>query len=98
MRPKPRQCLVADVHKGERKIQCYKIYAVTTWNIRSMNQGKVEIVKQTTECLNITVFVVSKWKWNGMGHFHSGNYNEFYSENDKLRRNGVPLILRQDVA
>lgn len=59
-RPKPKQCLVADVHKGERKVQCYIKYAVTTWNIRSVNQGKVEIVKQTTECLNITVFVVSK--------------------------------------
>lgn len=59
-RPKLKQCLVADVHKGERKVQCYTKYAVTTWNIRSVNQGKVEIVKQTMECLNITVFVVSK--------------------------------------
>lgn len=48
--------------------------------------------------LNIAVLGVSKRKWTGMGHFHSDNYEVFYSRNDKRRRNRVALILRQDVA
>lgn len=63
-----------------------------------MNQDKLEILKQEMECLNITVLGVSTLKWTGMRYFQSDNYKLFYSGNDKLRRNGASLILRQDVA
>lgn len=49
------------------------------------------------KCLDTAVLHVSKLKWTGMGHFQSDNYKAFHSGNDKLRRNGVALILRQDV-
>lgn len=62
-----------------------------------MKQGKLEIVKQEMKCLDTAVLRVSKLKWTGVGHFQSDNYKAFHSGNDKLRRNGVALILRQDV-
>lgn len=62
-----------------------------------MNQGRLEIVKQEMEYLNIAVLGVSEQKWTWMEHLHSGNYKMFYYGHDKLRRNKVALILRQDV-
>lgn len=58
----------------------------------------LEIVKQEMEYVNIAVLGVSKLKWPGMGHFLSGNCKEFYLGNKKLRKNGVALILMQDIA
>lgn len=68
-----------------------------TWNVRSMNQGRLEIVKQEMEYLNIAVLGVSELKWTWMEDLHSGNYKMFYNGHDKLRRNKVSLIRRQDV-
>ena len=64
--------------------------------MRSMNQGKLEIIKQETECLNIVVLGVSELKWTGMRHFQSDNYKVFYSGNDQIKRNA--LILKYDTA
>lgn len=72
-------------------------HAVRTWNVRSVNQGKPEIVKQGKEHLNIAVLGVHELKWTGVRHFSSGSYQVFHSGNDKQKRNGVALILRQDV-
>ena len=63
-----------------------------------MSQGKLEIIKQKMECFNIAILGVSELKWTGKGHCQSDNYKVFYSGNNKLRRNGVSLILRQDAA
>lgn len=96
-RPKPKGRLGADVHKGKTKAWCYIKHTTGTWKGRSMNQGQMKIVKQAMECLNIAVIGFSKLKWTGIGHFQTGNYKVFYSRNDKLRRNEVALILRQDI-
>lgn len=61
--------------------------------MRGMNQSKQETQEQEVGHLNIVVIGVSELKWNGMGHLKSDN-----SGNDKLNRNRVALILRQDVA
>ena len=50
------------------KVQCYKEqYCIGTWNIRSMNQGKLEVVKQEMARVNINILGVNELKWTGMG-------------------------------
>lgn len=56
------ECPVVNVYKGERKVWCCTTNTIRTWNVRNMNQGKLGIVKQEMECLNITVLGVSKLK------------------------------------
>lgn len=85
---------MADVHKGKRKVQCCTTHSIRTWNVTSMNQGKMKIIKEEMEHLNIAVLGVSELKWTGMQHFQSDNYEVFYSGHDKLRRNGVASLLR----
>ena len=54
------------------KIQCYKEqYCIGTWNIRSMNQGKLEVVKQEMARVNIDILRISELKWMGKGEFNS---------------------------
>lgn len=71
--------------------------AVRTWNVRSVNQGKPEMVKQGKERLNIAVLGVHELKWTGVRHFSSGSYKVFHSGIDKQKRNEVALILRQAI-
>ena len=53
---------------GESKVQCCKEkYCIGTWNVRSMNQGKLEVVKQEMERGNIDILGISELKWTGMG-------------------------------
>ena len=44
------------------------------WNVRSMNQGKLEVVKQEMARVNIEILGVSKLKWTGMGEFNSDDH------------------------
>ena len=57
-----------DVSGGESQVQCYKEqYCIGTWNVRSMNQGKLEVVKQEMARVNIDILGISELKWTGMG-------------------------------
>ena len=52
------------------KVQCCKEqYCIGTWNVRSMNQGKLEVVKQETARVNVDILGISELKWTGMGEF-----------------------------
>ena len=44
---------------------------IAYWNVRSMNQGKLEVVKQEMARVNINVLRISELKWKGMGEFNS---------------------------
>ena len=71
MEPKQKQHPVVDVTGNGRKIQCCKEqYCIGTWNIRSMNQGKLEVVKQKMARVNIDILVISELKWTGMAEFN----------------------------
>ena len=62
---------VVDVSGGESKVQCYKEqYCIGTWNVTSMNQGKLEVVKQEMARVNIEILGISKLKCTGMGEFN----------------------------
>ena len=69
--PKWKRCSVADVSGDESKIQCCKEqHCIGTWNVRSMNQGKLDVVKQEMARININILGISELKWTGMGRFN----------------------------
>ena len=65
-----------DVTGDRSKVQCCKEqYCIGTWNVRSMNQGKLEVFKQEMARVNVDILGISKLKWTGMGEFNSDNGN-----------------------
>ena len=89
---------VVDVPGGESKVQCYKEqYYIGTWNVRSMNQGKLEAVKQEKERMNVNILGISELKWTGMGEFNSDDHYIYYCGQESLRRNGVAIMVNKRV-
>ena len=82
---------------GDRsKFQCCKEqYCIGTWNVRSMNQGKLEVVKQEIARVNVDILGIRELKWTGMGEFNSDNHYIYYSGQESLRRNGVAAIVNK---
>ena len=79
-----------DVSGGESKVQCCKEqYCVGTWNVRSINQGKLKVVKQVLARVNNNILGISGIKWVRMGEFNSDDHYIYYCEQESLRRNGV---------
>ena len=63
---------MVDGSGAESKVQCYKEqYCIVTWNVRSVNQGKLDMVKQELTRMNIDILGISELKWMGMGEFNS---------------------------
>ena len=80
----------------ESKVQCCKEqYCIRTWNVRSMNQGKLEVVKQEMARVNVNILGISELQWTGMGEFNSDDRYVYYCGQESLRRNGVALISQQ---
>ena len=68
-----------DVSGGESKVRCYKKqYCIGTWNVKSMNQGKLDVVKEEMARVNINILGISELKWIGMGKFNSYNHYIYY--------------------
>ena len=64
-----------DVTGDRRKVLYYKEqYCIGTWNVRSMNQGKLEVVKQEMARVNVDILGISKLKWTGMAEFNSDDH------------------------
>ena len=85
-----------DVSGGESKVRCCKEqYCIGTWNLRSMNQGKLEVVKQELARVNIDILGISEVKWTGMGEFNSDDHYIYSCGQESLRRNGVALIAKE---
>ena len=94
--PKWKQHPVMDVSGGESKVQCCREqYCIGTWKVRSMNQGKLDVVKQEMPRVNIDILGISDIKWTGMGKFNSDDHYIYYCRNKSLRRNGVALIVNK---
>ena len=68
-----------------------------TWNVRSMNQGKLEVVKQEMARVNIYMLGISELKWTGMGEFNSDDYYTYYYGQESLIRNGVAIMVNKRV-
>ena len=65
------------------------------WNVRSMNQGKLEVVKQEMARVNINILGISELKWTGMGEFNSDDRYNYCHGQESLRRYGVALIVNK---
>ena len=68
-----------------------------TWNVRSMNQGKLEVVKQQMARVNVDILGISKLKWTEMGEFNSDDHYIYYCGQESLRRNGVAIMVNKRV-
>ena len=96
MEPKQKQHPVVDVTGDRRKVQCYKEqYCIGTWNVRSLNQGKLEVVKQEMARVNVNILGISKLKWTGMGEFNSDDHYIYYCGQESFRRNGVAIMVNK---
>ena len=85
--PNQKQHLVVDVTGDGSKARCSKEqYCIGTWNVRSMNQGKLEVVKQKMTRMNINIVAISKLKWTGMGDFNSDDHYTYRYEQESPRR------------
>ena len=94
MKPKQKQYPVVDVTGNRRKVSCYKQqYYIGTWNVRSMNQGKLEVVKQEMARVKVDILGISVLKWTGMSEFNSGEHYIHYCGQESLRRNGVAITV-----
>ena len=81
----------------ELKSKAVEQYCIGTWNVRSMNQGKLEVVKQEMARVNVDILGISKLKWTGMGEFNSDDHYIYYCGQESLQRNGVARIAKKRV-
>ena len=72
-------------------------YCTGTWNVRSINQGKLEVAKQEMTRVNIYILGISKLKWTGKGEFNSDDYYIYYCGQESLRRKEVALTVNKRV-
>ena len=72
-------------------------YCLGTWNVRSMNQGKLKVVKQEMARVSINILRISELKWTRMGEFDSDDHYIYYSGQESVKRNGVDLIVNKRV-
>ena len=63
--------------------------------VRSMNQGKLEVVKQEMARVNVNILGISELKWTGMGEFNSDDHDIYYCGQETLRRNGVAIMVNK---
>ena len=95
---KQKQHPLVDVIGDRSKVQCCKEqYCIGTWNVRSMNQSKLEVVKQEMARVNVNILGISELKWTGMGEFNSDDHYIYYCGQESLRRNGVAIIVNKRV-
>ena len=82
-----------DVTGDGSKVPCCKEqYCIGTWNVRSTEQGKLEVVKQEIARVNINILEISELKWAGMGEFNSDDRYIYYCGQESLRRTGLAII------
>ena len=98
MQPNQKQYPVVDVTGDRSNVQCCKEqYCTGIWNVRSMNQGTMEVVKQEMARVNIDILGISELKWTGMGEFNSDDHHICYCGQESLRRNGVTNMVNKRV-
>ena len=81
----------------EARSDAIKTNIAGTWNIRSMNQGKSEVVKQEMAKVNVDILGISELKWTGMGEFNSNDHYIYYCGQESLKRNGVATMINKRV-
>ena len=72
-------------------------YSIGTWNLKSVNQGKLDMVKQEMARVNVNILGISELKWTEMGEFNSDVHYIYYCGQESHGRNGVSLIINKRV-
>ena len=97
MEPEQKQYPVVDVTGDRIKVRCCKEqYCIGTWNVRSMNQGKLEVDKQEMTRVNTDILGISKLKRTGMSEFISDDHCIYYCGQESLRKNGVAIMVNKE--
>ena len=98
MEPKQTQHPAVNKTGDGSKVRCCKEqYCIGTWNVRFVNQGKLEVVKQEMARVNMDILGISELKWTGMGEFNSDDQCIYYCGQESLRRNGVAIMVNRRV-
>ena len=97
LEPKQKQYPVVDVTCDRSKFRCCtEQYCIGTGNVRTMNQGKLEVIKEMAR-VNVDILGISKLKWTGMDEFNSDDHYIYYCGQESLRRNGVVIMVNKRV-
>ena len=87
-----------DVTGDGSKVQCCKEqYCIGTWKVRSMNQGKLEMLKQEMVRVNVDILGIRELKWTGMGEFNADDHFIYYCGQESLRINGIALKVNKSL-
>ena len=98
MEPKQKQHPVVDVTGDRTKVPCCtQQHCIGTWNVRPMNQGKLEVVKQEMRRVNIDILGISELRWTRMGEFHSDEHYIYYCGQESLRRIGLAIMVNKRI-
>ena len=98
MKPKQKQYPAVDMTGDRSKVRCCKEqYCIGTWNVRSLNQGKLEVVKQEMARVIVDILGISEPKWTGMGELNSDDQYIYYCVQESLRGNGVAIMVNRRV-
>ena len=97
MEPKQKQYLVVDVTGDRSKVRCCKEQYCIGTGVRSMNQGRLEVVKQEMARVNVNILGISELKWIGMGEFNSDDHYIYYCGQESLRRSGVAITVNKRI-
>ena len=98
MESKQKQYPIVDATGDQSKVRCCKKqYCMGTLNVRSIDQGKLEVVKQEMARVNIDILGISELKWTGMGDLNSDDHYMYYCGQESLRRNGVAIMVNKRV-
>ena len=98
MEPKQKQYPATDVTGDRSKVQCcQEQYCIGTWNVRSMNQGKLKVVKQEMARVNVNIPAISELNCTEMGEFNSDDHCIYYCRQESLRRTGVAITVNKSL-
>ena len=86
-------CPVVDVTGDGSKVQCNK----EQYCLGTLNQGKLEVVKEEMTRVNIDILGISELKWTRIGEFNSDDHYIYYCGQESLRRKGVAIIVNKRV-
>ena len=96
--PKQKQQSVVDMTGDGTEVWCCKEqYFIETWNVRSMNQGKLKVEVEVMAWVNTNIFKISELKWTGMGEFKSDDHYIYYCGQEPLGRNVAALIVNRRI-
>ena len=98
MEPKQKQYTLVDVTGDRSRVQCCKEqYCIRTWNVRSMKQGTLEVIKQEMARVNVDILGISQLKWTRMCECNSDDHYIYYCGQESLRRNRVGITVNKRV-